>query len=1055
MAVWINEFHYDNTSTDIGEFIEVAGTAGTNLSGWSLVLYNGNPTQRVTYNTIALSGVIDNEQNGFGAVSFALAVNGLQNGGFPGTNLEPDGIALVNGTTVVQFLSYEGSATTGTFTALNGPAAGLTSVNIGVGIAEVGTEPAGLSLQLIGSGDEAADFTWTGPVAQSPGSINVGQSFPPPAADTVSISDASVTEGDAGTTLLTFTISRTTDTGSFSVDVASADGTATTADGDYVSLGTTVAFTAGGALSQQVSVTINGDTAVELDETLTVTLSNLVNTVGTTTILDGTGTGTILNDDVVLTEIGTIQGAGHKAPSVGGAVGSSGNSGATRFNVEGVVTAITTNGFWIQDADGDGDLATSDGIFVFTSSAPAGTIEIGETVQLLNVQVNEFRFNSATNNLTVTQLTASTGTLVELGGFTAITPVVLGVDRMIPTGQVSDAGFASFDPATDAIDFWESLEGMLVTIPESIATSPTSEFRTRDPANSANAEGPPTEEIWVRLPGNTGPGTLTDAGGFLLGATDDNPERIQIDDLTSPVDLPDVTVGDTLSAVTGVVSYDFANYEVLVPTAPTITTPGGTAKETTALTADLRQVSIATYNVLNLDPVVESTAAGAVAGGDLYTRLGNSDDDIGNGRYAGIAFDIAVALGAPTIVALQEIQDSDGATISSVLDATLTLQTLVDLIETTYGIDYAFAEVAPSASNINGGQPNANIRNAYLYRADQVELVDAYLLADPDPAEADLLPGDDLFDTRKPLVGEFLFNGVEFTVVNNHFNSKSGDGGIFGNQQPPLLPSEDQRIETAKIVNDFVEALEAGDKDAKAIVLGDLNEFQFRTPFLTLTGTGKDQVLFDLAAEFLDPEDIYSFNFQGNAQALDHILANELLLEEAAIAYDAVHRNADFSDGASDHDPLLALLDFREFAEDLLLSDANDTLDGAGGNDTVDGGIGRDLLIGGAGRDRLNGSSGSDTLDGGAGNDRMNGGSGDNVIVYGLEGGKDRVTGFDVGADRIDLQAWAALGIEEFADLTLVPLLGGSVRIDFGGNNLLDLLNVALGDLSASDFIFA
>src|SRR5262249_6399341 len=55
---WINEFHYDNVGTDVGEFIEIAGAAGTNLSGYSLVLYNGDPASRQSYNTTALSGVI-------------------------------------------------------------------------------------------------------------------------------------------------------------------------------------------------------------------------------------------------------------------------------------------------------------------------------------------------------------------------------------------------------------------------------------------------------------------------------------------------------------------------------------------------------------------------------------------------------------------------------------------------------------------------------------------------------------------------------------------------------------------------------------------------------------------------------------------------------------------------------------------------------------------------------------------------------------------------------------------------------------------------------------
>jgi hypothetical protein len=157
---WINEFHYDNVSTDTGEFIEVAGRSGTSLVGWSLVGYDGS--SRNSYQTVALSGTIPSQQNGFGTRSFAFA--GLQNG-------SPDGMALVNANgIVVQFLSYEG-----TFTALNGPAAGLTSTDVGP--IEGSSTPVGYSLRLTGSGCSYANFAWQAPAASSAGAINAGQTF--------------------------------------------------------------------------------------------------------------------------------------------------------------------------------------------------------------------------------------------------------------------------------------------------------------------------------------------------------------------------------------------------------------------------------------------------------------------------------------------------------------------------------------------------------------------------------------------------------------------------------------------------------------------------------------------------------------------------------------------------------------------------------------------------------------------------------------------------------------------------------------------------------------
>ena len=117
--VFINEIHYDNAGTDTGEAIEIAGAAGTDLTGWTIVLYNGSGG--AAYGTQALSGILTNQQGGLGTTVVNYPSNGLQNG-------SPDGIALVDDTgSVVQFLSYEGS-----FTAVGGPADGLVSTDIGV-----------------------------------------------------------------------------------------------------------------------------------------------------------------------------------------------------------------------------------------------------------------------------------------------------------------------------------------------------------------------------------------------------------------------------------------------------------------------------------------------------------------------------------------------------------------------------------------------------------------------------------------------------------------------------------------------------------------------------------------------------------------------------------------------------------------------------------------------------------------------------------------------------------------------------------------------------------
>ncbi|MEP6299493.1 MAG: ExeM/NucH family extracellular endonuclease, partial [Ilumatobacter sp.] len=161
IPVYLSEIHYDNDGSDVDEGVEITGPAGTDLTGWTIVRYNGNGG--VTYGTSTLSGAIPDLDGTSGVVVQTYPANGLQNGGSPAAP-EPDGIALVDDEgTVVQFLSYEG-----TLTATNGPAIGLTSTDIGV--FEPSDTPIGQSLQRV-------DDDWIGPVAASFGSLNTA---PPP-----------------------------------------------------------------------------------------------------------------------------------------------------------------------------------------------------------------------------------------------------------------------------------------------------------------------------------------------------------------------------------------------------------------------------------------------------------------------------------------------------------------------------------------------------------------------------------------------------------------------------------------------------------------------------------------------------------------------------------------------------------------------------------------------------------------------------------------------------------------------------------------------------------
>lgn len=191
--VFINELHYDNAGSDVDEGIEIAGPAGTDLSVYDVVLYNGSNNLR--YGTLSLSGSIPSEGGkGFGAVWFAYPANGIQNG-------NPDGVVLVRRSTgeIVQSVSYGGS-----LPAANGPAQG--SVLPDIGVKETTSTPVGQSLQLKGTGSVRTDFTWTAPSAHSRGLINAGQTFTGGGGtgSTLLVTPGLVTEGAVATAVLTF-----------------------------------------------------------------------------------------------------------------------------------------------------------------------------------------------------------------------------------------------------------------------------------------------------------------------------------------------------------------------------------------------------------------------------------------------------------------------------------------------------------------------------------------------------------------------------------------------------------------------------------------------------------------------------------------------------------------------------------------------------------------------------------------------------------------------------------------------------------------------------------
>jgi uncharacterized protein len=573
--------------------------------------------------------------------------------------------------------------------------------------------------------------------------------------------------------------------------------------------------------------------------------------------------------------ISDIQGASHLSPLRGQGVN----------NVPGIVTALATNGFYLQDPNPDTDDRTSDGIFIFTSAAP--TVVVGDLVQVSGI-VTEFRPGNNANNLTITQISSPVISVLSQGNALPTTVILGNSGRTIPTQIISNDAVSGnvenpatpFDPAEDGIDFYESLEGMRVQINSPVATSPTANFGT-------------SEEIWVLADNGANATNRTARGGSLISASDFNPERIQIDDLINGTTvLPAVDVGAQLSDIVGVVSYDFNNYEVLVPTAPTVTQPSTLQKEVTNLTGGAGQLTIATFNVENLDPA------------DGPTKFNN------------LAARIVTNLKSPDIISLEEIQDNNGPTNDSVIDASTTYQTLINAIAAAGGPTYQYRQIDP-VDDTNGGEPGGNIRVGFLFNPSRATFVDrpsgtstsSTTVTDVgNNGTPDLSASPGLIDptnvafasSRKPLVGEFLFNGQTVYVIGNHFNSKGGDQPLFGPSQPPTLTSETQRNQQATIVADFAKSILAINPKANIVVAGDLNDFEFSNPLGILKAAGLTPL-----TETLPANERYTYNFQGNAQTLDHLLVSNNLLGNLD-GMDVVHINSEFADQDSDHDPSVA-----------------------------------------------------------------------------------------------------------------------------------------------------
>ena len=573
----------------------------------------------------------------------------------------------------------------------------------------------------------------------------------------------------------------------------------------------------------------------------------------------------------VVETIAMIQGAGHISPYRNKAV----------TNVEGIVTVVKFDGFYLQSLTPDDDLATSEGIFVFTELVPS--VQVGDEV-VLDGQVAELTPGGGYGNLSITTIIDPLVDVISSGNELPPAAIIGEGGRIPPTEIIDDDtnGFISentfFDPEYDGLDFFESFEGMLVQVNDALVVGPTNRYK----------------EIFVLGDLGKFASVRTPRGGIVIRPIDFNPERILLDDKLQ--ETPFVNVGDIAQQpILGVMDYDFGNFRIQV-TEQIRFSSGGLTPESVSGADVVGQLRVASYNVLNLSAV--------------ETR-----------RIAYLADQIVNYMASPDIIGFQEIQDNDGSEGQNAVSADLTYQAIIDAINNLDGPPYAYVDIDP-IPGAEGGINLGNIRQGFIYRLDRgLSLLSApagdartavEVNEDQRGPVLSLNPGridptnPAFYSSRRPLVVTFEYQGERLFVVNNHFNSKSGDRALFGEFQPPLFDSEIQRTKQAQAVHDFVASLLAVDPESKVIVLGDLNDFQFSNPINTLEGT----ILQNLV-ETLPVEERYSYIYEGNSQTLDHILISRGL-QDNLVSFDILHINSefDYTTYFSDHDPLIANFTF-------------------------------------------------------------------------------------------------------------------------------------------------
>jgi predicted extracellular nuclease len=545
--------------------------------------------------------------------------------------------------------------------------------------------------------------------------------------------------------------------------------------------------------------------------------------------------------------------------------------------VPGVVTAVSdagsARGFWLQD-NGKHDPAASSGLFVFTGRTTPD-VHPGDEVLVSGTVDDHFPDAPPQESvlLPLTELVDPVWTVLSTGN-PLPKPLALK-QNTVPEELAQNAGGGSIlshalRPDRYALDFYKSHESELVAVTDARVVGPANDFG----------------EMFVTTKPRQNP---TPRGGTIYrGYRQPNTGRLLLSALNTSGGprLPVADVGDTLrGATSGPLGYsEFGGYQLQANRIGSLA-DGGIEREVARPQRD-GELAVGTYNVENLSPVNDQA------------------------KFDSLAEGVVRNLASPDIVSLEEIQDNNGEGAGGVVAADQTLRRFTDAIVAAGGPRYGWQQIDPEF-NADGGVPNGNIRVVFLFNPKRVSFVDRaggtattatqvvrqgirpHLTVSP----GRIAPQDPAWqDSRKPLAGEFVFRGRQVFVIANHFNSKGGDQPLPGQFQPPMRSSETQRVAQAKLVHDFADSIQRVNPLASVVALGDLNDYQFSPALHTLTDGG---VLRDLI-DTLPPVERYSYVFEGNSQALDHILTSRSVQKPD---YDVVHINAEFSDQSSDHDP--------------------------------------------------------------------------------------------------------------------------------------------------------